>query len=137
MRPKRRVLLIDTQEDRQAVTRFVLVQHQYHVLSASSVYEAAEVGHNDAPNLLLGFAPLSEQYLMEVAAALDAPWLYIQPQLESEGLAVLWPTMADVLQRIKVACSRKRGPKPGTPRPARLAVPGEGPITALSKEIHK
>jgi hypothetical protein len=123
-RPPKKILLIDAYEDRRGSTRFVLeTMGHYHVTDAPSVYAAAEIGHEWRPELLLGYAPVSEQYLIEVAAGLDCPWMYVAPALNE------WPSMADVQARIKVATARKRGPKPG---PRKMPVPVPVMVEAVS-----
>lgn len=106
MRIKSRILLIDPDEARRAITRFVLETNgRYCVVSAASVYEATKVGRAGASELLVGFAPVSESYLMKVADAMRLPWLFIKPTSE------IWPSMAVVLERVRIASSRKRGPQ--------------------------
>lgn len=115
MRPKKRILLIDPEEYRQSVTRFVLEQHGLFVLSASSIHMAAEIGHGDiyAPDLLLGYAPLDWNYLDEVAFGLRCASLFIHPQPGAS--CAVWPTMSEVLESIKVRTARKRGPRKKPP----------------------
>lgn len=53
MRPKKRVLLIDNNEQRLSVRAFVLETHHYFVAKATSVREAAETFSEARPDVVL------------------------------------------------------------------------------------
>lgn len=113
-RPKKRIIVIDPQEDRRAITRYVLETHGYFVLSAASVWQASAVGSEEISaghmgTLLLAYAPVSQEFLLDVAGTLDCPWIFVEPDVETGRC---WPPMAVVLERVKIATARKRGPKP-------------------------
>jgi hypothetical protein len=89
---------VDANEDSQGRTRFVLETSGYAVLSAPSVYAAAEVAHN-APReiaLLLGFSPLSDSYLRDMGKYLRCNTLFVC--LNDDGTR---PDMQAVLEGIK------------------------------------
>jgi hypothetical protein len=113
MRPRKRILLIDPDEYRQSITRLVLHTVGYHPLSASSIYSAAQVAHDDAfgPDVLLGYAPLDEAYLLDLAHDLDRPALFVSKVKGDKGKEY-WPSTEYVLGQIKVKAARKPGPKP-------------------------
>jgi CheY-like chemotaxis protein len=108
VRPRKVILLVDANEDSQGRTRFVLETSGYAVLSAPSVYAAAEVAHN-APRevaLLLGFSPLSDSYLRDMGKYLRCNTLFVC--LNDDGTR---PDMQTVLEGIKNLPPRY-GPKP-------------------------
>lgn len=116
MRPKKIILLIDPQEDRRSTTAFVLETNGFLVLTAPSVYAAAEVAHDpelSIPDLLVGYAPISHAYMEQLADDLDRPCRFIGPEDRGELQRNAWPPMAEVLERIKRAAARKRGPRKG------------------------
>lgn len=113
MRPRRRIILIDGNAERRGWTRFVLDNKGYLVICAASCAVAAEIGSEErcmghTDTLLVGYHPVSENFLLDVATTLGFPWLLIAPRAE---LGMVWPSMAGVLERVKVAAMRKRGPR--------------------------
>jgi hypothetical protein len=109
VRPRKIILLVDANEDSQGRTRFVLETSGYAVLSAPSVYAAAEVAHN-APReiaLLLGFSPLSESYLRDMGKYLRCNTLFVC--LNDDGTR---PDMQAVLEGIKRFLPRRYSQKP-------------------------
>jgi CheY-like chemotaxis protein len=109
VRPKKVILLVDANEDSQGRTRFVLETSGYAVLSAPSVYAAAEVAHN-APReiaLLLGFSPLSDSYLRDMGKYLRCNTLFVC--LNDDGTR---PDMQTVLEGIKKFLPRRYSQKP-------------------------
>jgi hypothetical protein len=87
----------------------VLDTSGYAVLSAPSVYAAAEVAHN-APReiaLLLGFSPLSDSYLRDMGKYLRCNTLFVC--LNDDGTR---PDMQTVLEGIKKFLPRRYSQKP-------------------------
>lgn len=109
MKPKKIIVLVDSDQDRQGVTSYLLFNKGFAVLRANGLYEAAEVGHSAKrrPSLLLAFAPASAEYLAEVAAGLGCPWLLISKRQFS------WPSPGEVIAEVKAAAVCTRGPKVG------------------------
>jgi hypothetical protein len=126
MMPRKRIIVIDPDADRRGRTRFALeTMGHYRVIIAASVTEAAELGSEEicaghTNTLLLAYFPVSEKYLLDVAGTLDCPWLFIAPD---EATGRCWPKMADVLERVKVATARKRGPMRGMKRAPKSVQP--------------
>lgn len=116
MRAKKLILLVDPDEDRAGVTRFVLSNDtRFRVISAASTEEGFKAARKRRPDLVLGYAPVDQQQLMELAYVLGCPWQLIAPNNH------FWPAMCVVLERIKTATARRKGPKP-QPLPARVGV---------------
>lgn len=131
MRPLKSVLIIDPDEDRQGLTRFVLRNH-YMVLSASSIYEACEIDR--IPDLLLGYSPIDERRFADLGRGLQRPAIFVASAKNAERFAdatVFSPPAVDLLERIKVMIARKRGPRKGTPRVRKYRVLTDQPSACV------
>lgn len=139
MRPKSRILIVGSNEDRLGVLAFLLSTNAYAVTCASSIDNARELTLTKDWELLIVDLPLDnvQSLLLTARAAKEgqrtlalAPYLKFCP----EGLFVdcFLPgkiTSAEMLERLKVLCARKRGP-----RPLRKLVES-APVIALESRI--
>lgn len=122
MRPKRRILLIDANEDRIARMRFLLRTHGYAVISASSAREVCSFFEIDRPDLVVAASDMPGlDCLLKSLHDEDAfiPQMIIAPaKTECHAIAdaVLFGAKPDeLLERIKVMAAHKRGPRAAKP----------------------
>jgi hypothetical protein len=121
MRPKREVLLIDTNEDRQGITRFVLTQHALEVISAATPDEALNIERAD---VVVAYWAIDCAALDKLGKRLDARTILVAPDLTVPPRGAFMDalllgdecTAANLIDRIKIFASRKRGPKKGYKR---------------------
>jgi DNA-binding response OmpR family regulator len=126
MRPKKRILLIDSDETRQSVRRYLFVTHGFTVLSAATADEAREIAANEPLDLIVCGWPLAGADLDRLLGDLHAvdPLLRSMLLAESstfapEGFvahAVLLKgacSPAEILERARCMSARKRGPRKG------------------------
>jgi two-component system response regulator CpxR len=123
MRPKKRILLIDTNEERQSLRRFLLETNGYYVLSAASAEETRALIATEPLDLIVCAWPLLQ---IDAAALLNElhcldPYQRVlvlcdgqmaQP-LALRAHAVVLPKIsaAELLERVKIMSGRKRGPR--------------------------
>jgi CheY-like chemotaxis protein len=120
MRPPKRILLVDCDQDRQSVTRFVLGQHGYVIVSARNLAEAEReapnMGHID---LALGYDIRDDRRLAEIAAGwFSNSVVVLDLEQPSEGFAEILrkPKMEQLIEAIKQGTARRRGPRKGVKR---------------------
>jgi CheY-like chemotaxis protein len=110
MRPPKTILLIDRNEERRGVRAFALAVHGYRVTQAARLKAVRE----RVFDLCIGVWPVG------VFTAPYTPSLLIYRKGAGEkalDLAVADaylcdPSMADLLERVKILTARKRGPRP-------------------------
>jgi DNA-binding NtrC family response regulator len=126
MRPKKRILLIDSNETRQSVRRYLFITWGFAVLSAATAEEAREIAANEPLDLVVCGWPLAGADLGKLLNDLHA----IDPLLRSlllaessivapEGVAAhavllkgaCAPT--EIRERARQLSARKRGPRKG------------------------
>ncbi len=121
MRPKKRVLLIDTRLTRRSVRSFVLTTNGFAVFPVESADEAYAICADADPEIAIVCWPMPEiegvfdrlhKEVPEMRTLLLAEELKAAP----EGImadATLWGRFwtADILERTKLLAARKRGPK--------------------------
>lgn len=118
MRPKKRILLIDFNENRQSAVRFMLQTNGFHVISAAAPLKGSLDHH---PELILGIWPVQPAYFTELAKAAGLPSIVVVSETDDHpsnfmaDTVLLNPTPAELLERIKVMSARKRGPKRAFP----------------------
>ena len=61
MRPKKRILLVDRDENRLGILRFVLSTHYFRMFGAADALEARELLRAEYPEVLLLVWPLEQQ----------------------------------------------------------------------------
>jgi CheY-like chemotaxis protein len=128
MRPPKTILLIDSNEERRSVRAFALAVHGYRVTQAGSPKAVSKRSQFD---LVIGVWPVG---------VFKAPYtsaLLIYRKCEEKKALDLTvvdacmcdPSMADLLDRVKVLTARKRGPRPGSQGPMDV-------ITQSAKNFH-
>ena len=136
MIPKKRILIIDPIEQRQAVLRFLLLTHGYAVISASDAEGALARFAEAPPDLAVTtYKLVGMQKMLDDFRVLDAftPSLVLAPGCSTQPAAlisdaVLWGaqcTATEILQQVKLMSRRKRGPRPAvkkSPQSASLDV---------------
>lgn len=126
MRPRKRVLLIDVDADRLACTRFVLRVKGYAVISTSNATAAERLARSEARvDGVVAWSPVWEQRAAYVADRAGTDLVLVRDLAGADrGFAripLVRPTMAELLERVRVACMRKRGPRKGWKKPVRGA----------------
>lgn len=119
MRPAKRILLIDSDEDRLSVTRFLLRTNGYAVTSTRSPDAARQLDLGGYMDAVVGFWPLNATAMNNVARKLIARTVLVAEaatELPRDAFAdciLLKPayTPAELLERLKFATARKRGPQ--------------------------
>jgi two-component system, OmpR family, response regulator CpxR len=138
MRPKKQILLVDTDPDRLSCAVFMLETNGYKVFSAEN-YESALGLFLDEINIdlvLLGYDD-EQSFAPGLAHRLKCTRSYVPilvlGQREVFGASAIQSdtfleraktTTAELLERIKIMSARKRGPRKGYvphPRPVALA----------------
>jgi DNA-binding response OmpR family regulator len=124
VRPKKRILLIDSDETRQGIRRFLLETHGFAVFSASSAEEARELCADYSPDAVVAAWPLAGADLGRLLHQLhECSPAASSLLLADSAAAVPESVMADailpkgqcsavqVLERVRLLSARKRGPK--------------------------
>ena len=122
MRPKKRILLIDDNGDRQAVTRFVLQCWAFHIISAHDLIQVElDESKTERLDAVLAFGCYRDLRLAEIAAASNVQSISVltsdEPSDNYATHVLRKPTMATLIDLIKTASARKRGPKKGVKYP--------------------
>ena len=116
MRPKKKILLVDVNENRAALMRFMLRTNGFAVQTAATVDEARIAVSEWVPDLaVVAWPPLG--------ISRHVPMLLLAPK-ETEGTLAIYSDRTlfnansrDILDAAKQMCARKRGPKPGMTKP--------------------
>lgn len=131
MRPKKRILLIDRNEERLGLRRFLLENKGFRVFSAENAETARKSFRNDDVDMVLLCALSADRkcfegalrhmkkdrYYIPVLIALeDAHAIPVDTNADYVLLAPLC-TSAQIVESCRLFCARKRGPRPGTPAP--------------------
>jgi CheY-like chemotaxis protein len=111
MRPPRKILLIDRNEERRGVRAFALAVHGYRVTQAA---HPKAVRERSVFDLRIGVWPV------DAFTAPCTPSLLIyrkgagEEALDLAGVNAYAcdPSMFDLLERVKILTARKRGPRP-------------------------
>lgn len=127
MRPKKRILLIDTDEERMGARRFLLNTHGYAALGATTIAEAMEHLNGTWFDLILAAWPLKDYALTDLLLrTIDAPkgeglpviLIAKSPKEVRVAANVILPglvtTQAELLACVKLMSARKRGPRKGS-----------------------
>jgi two-component system, OmpR family, response regulator CpxR len=121
MRPRKRILLIDHDEHRLGVLRFVLKQHQYAVLSAATPQEAEEFERID---LVIAAWPCNATTVGDLAHRHFVPSIVlgygVTGAMFDLSIDIFMPNQfcnpTDILERVRFGVARKRGPRLGSKR---------------------
>jgi CheY-like chemotaxis protein len=122
MRPKKKILLLAPFEERLSTLRFLLATSGYAVTGVATAPEALELLRQQQFELLLLDLPTPGiDELLDAAHAID-PFMRslamcanagdITRGLCADAIFQRRPTSADLLERVKILCCRKRGPYP-------------------------
>lgn len=125
MRPKKRILLIDSNSERAGALRFMLGCRSYNVFSAATADEACSLLDKAAPIdtvLVQGdFIDLVTLLYDLHALAPHVPQMVIAGRDQAgicADITLRRPTTEELLDRLCFACARKRGPRKKLPAAA-------------------
>jgi len=118
MRPKKIVLLVDSDEDRMSETRCILHVAGFKVLSSVSADSARKT--EQFFDVVVGYWPIDWRPLGRLSSRTDNRFILVCPALTGPPANVFADAVltrgegltARLIERIKFACARKRGPKP-------------------------
>ncbi len=141
MRPKKRILLATANEVNGSVLKYMLEINRFAVKSTASAAEALETLQHETFDAMLCEWPLTGiERLLDQAWTIDADMrsLVLAGSLREKPQSIIADAVllrggcspAELIERLKVLCARKRGPKSVNKppvsemfnRPARLAV---------------
>lgn len=123
MRPKRQILLIDSNEMRLSTRSYMLQVRGFNVHAAATAEEATVIVDNFSLDLVIGCWPLPGgnpalldalrgRYPGGVPTMLLAEQLTTGPESAFADAILLKPvSAAEIVDRAKTLCARKRGPK--------------------------
>ena len=123
MRPKKRILLVDADEDRLAVLRFVLRTHRFLVWGTTEVSAAREILRDEIPHVLLLAWPLEAASVEALFRVNDQQFDRSRTLLVAEGETDMPAVTVDrfllgadcvpvnVIEAAKISAQRKRGPR--------------------------
>lgn len=121
MRPKKVVLLIDSNETSQSTMRFLLEVKGYRVLSATTGEEALEFAAAESISVMLlrdrGRSPKLSALALSLKESNEAPLMFISQHKESRAddpcyNFIQWEraTPTELLAQVKIFAARKSGP---------------------------
>ena len=136
MRPRRRILLVNANEQELGVLRFMLDNNGYKVYKALNGSIALKIFAEAHVDLVLADYALGKMTGAELAQRMkamgaDIPVILLgdPAKMAQEARSALSLDKkivpAELLERIKVMCARKRGPKKKPPKAERPAVAAE------------
>lgn len=119
MRPKKVILLIDADEERSGITRFLLETYRFEVHAFRNAAEAMNYSGRD-PGCVLAYWPFFPLETEKVARAGRCPLVVI----EALGMQLPWNVVPDavlsrscpnseLVERMKACCARRPGPAVG------------------------
>lgn len=124
MRPKRRILLIDSDENRMSIRRYLFITRGFAVFSAPSADEARHLIASCYPDLVVATWPLAGADLGKLLSEIhdDSPTSHLLLLAERltevpDGVFVDAALLksacsaTDIIERAKLLCVRKRGPQ--------------------------
>jgi DNA-binding response OmpR family regulator len=135
LRPAKHILLIAPDNDATAILRYVLrnssyssITSCYQVITAQDAIDALGWLREQQFDLLIGVYPVALlELVMEKSREIDGKLkiVGITERASEVGTflpdALLFkPTMAELLQKVKVLCRRKKGPLKGSPSAIRV-----------------
>lgn len=134
MRPRKRILCAIENEQDLSICRFMLETNGYRALMASTIQQTIEVFANDYVDLVLVKFALAEDgdrlivRLKQIEPHIPMILLADQRQVTSDICHAdanirRQCSAAELLERLKVMCTRKRGQRKGTSRPVQSVQP--------------
>jgi CheY-like chemotaxis protein len=129
MRPKKKVLIVDMNEESLGILRFLIKTQRYAVYSASSTIEAIGALDQENYDLLIIRNPLDGiEAILQIQKEKNdrIPIIILNKSVQNldyslANFVLNEPTNAEIMDKIAILVKRKRGPKPGTPRMAEAA----------------
>jgi two-component system, OmpR family, response regulator CpxR len=134
MRPKKIILCVDDNEQDLSVLKFMLMTKGYKVVSANNGHEAIGLFGENQVDLVLADHAMPQMTGGQLVDRLKkmaphVPMILLGDPQRMNGelhaadalLAKKNCTPLELLERIKVMCTRKRGPRKGTQRLAPVA----------------
>jgi two-component system, OmpR family, response regulator CpxR len=134
MRPKKIILCVDDNEQDLSVLKFMLMTKGYKVVSANNGHEAIGLFGENQVDLVLADHAMPQMTGGQLVDRLKkmaphVPMILLGDPQRMNGelhaadalLAKKNCTPLELLERIKVICTRKRGPRKGTQRLAPVA----------------
>ena len=127
MRPKKRILLIDNDEYRTSLRSFMLSTHAYRVIPAATAEDAEALFGEVFPDTVLAAADFPgigkllqrlhecDPYVAQVVIADSGQECNVICDAYLSK-----PSVAELLERVRVSAARKRGPRAATPDVSRL-----------------
>jgi CheY-like chemotaxis protein len=118
MRPRPVIVLIDSNELRQSLLRFVLDVHRNNVVSVKDAKEALQyVRDNHHVDLIIAQLPVDERTASKAAHRGDCAMILLSDQeVETKDLehrTLIKRPISELLDAIGILKRRRRGPKPG------------------------
>ena len=122
MRPKKVLLLIDSNETTQSTMRFLLEVNGYRVVSAANEAEAMELSSSESVDLTIlrdrGRSVALSAFALRLKDHLDAPLMFISQHKEQRADDpyydfIQWEHEQPIefVKFVRILTSRKRGPK--------------------------
>lgn len=130
MRPRKRIILLDLDEDRRGVLAYSLGLNLYHLLQFKHPTEAVDC----EPDLIIATWPFEISPVQVLRRAMGCGLLVLCPTLErapedlvaNHVLLKGSTTTENVLECVRVLSQRKRGPRKGSQYKQRQPFPAAG-----------
>jgi two-component system, OmpR family, response regulator CpxR len=129
VRPKKVILCVDDNEQDLSVLKFMLVTNGYRVLAATTGQDAIAVFAENQIDLVLTDHVMpqmsGDQLVLKLKQiASHVPMVILGDPQKMNGqihgadalLSKRTCSSQEMLERVKIMCARKRGPRPGTPQ---------------------
>jgi DNA-binding response OmpR family regulator len=122
LRPKKRILLIDTDEYRTSIRSFMLSTHNYRVIPAETAEQAEALFVETFPNVIIAAANFPG--LAKLLGSLHERDAYTPQMVIADAqkpcdvicdMFAVDPTPAELLERVRIIVARKRGPRTAVP----------------------
>jgi len=125
MRPAKLILLVGNNAKDLGALKYALATNRYRVIAEETAQSAIKVLPDLGFDLLLCQCPVENLDDMLASAKQicpRTPSIVLSekagglPLTQAPDVCLFRPSMVELLERIKVMCARKRGPKPGSHR---------------------
>jgi DNA-binding response OmpR family regulator len=127
MRPKKRILLAVSLDERMSILRFLLETHAYAVIGAeTSTVALAYLDECSADLVMIDWPFDSSADLVDRAHAFEIPSMVIaererqRPECMADAILLGRVSAVELLARIRTISARRRGPRPAK-KPAAVA----------------
>jgi len=124
VRPKKKVLIVDMNDESLGILRFLVKTQRYAVYSATSTIEAIGALDQENYDLLLIRNPLDGiEAILQLQREKDdrIPVIILNNSVQNldcvpANFVLHKPTSAEIMDKIATVIKRKRGPRPGMRR---------------------